>query len=182
VDGRFTPIAGPQRFEVVGIDGPGARTVATLTQQQKTAELNREALALNSVVNEALGRMPLFKRAIDETPTADTSLQRRVREIQTKLTDASEALNGDPTAARRQEPAPLSLLGRLGGAIYSGWSQTLEAPTAAQQSDFEMVQAKLNGLMTQVRQLIDVDLKGLEADAERAGVPWTSGRFPRPPA
>ncbi|HEY6219820.1 MAG TPA: hypothetical protein VIV65_07160, partial [Gemmatimonadaceae bacterium] len=136
IDGKFTSIAGPQRFEVVGIDGPGARTVATLTQQQKTAELNREALGLNAVVNEALNRMPLFRRAIDETPTADTSLQRRVRQIQQRLMDVSEALNGDPTAARRQEPTPLSLLGRLGGAIYSGWSQTLEAPTAAQTSDF----------------------------------------------
>jgi photosystem II stability/assembly factor-like uncharacterized protein len=181
VDGKFTTIAGPQKFEVVGVDGPGARTMATLAQQQKTAELDREALGLDAVINEALGRMPLFKRAIDETPTADTSLQRRVRDIQTKLMNASEELNGDPTAARRQEPTPLSLLGRLGGAIYSGWNQTLEAPNAAQQSDFDIVRSRLDTITAQVRQLIEVDLKGLEADAERAGVPWTSGRFPKPP-
>ncbi|HEY6220709.1 MAG TPA: hypothetical protein VIV65_11710, partial [Gemmatimonadaceae bacterium] len=67
-------------------------------------------------------------------------------------------------------------------AIYSGWSQTLEAPTAAQTSDFEIVRSRLETITTQVKQLIDVDLRGLEADAEKAGVPWTSGRFPRPPA
>jgi hypothetical protein len=182
VNGKLTQIIGPQKFEVVGIDGPGTRTLATLAQQQKAAELNREALGLDAVINETLQRMPLFKRAIDETPTADTSLQRRVRDIQARLTDASEALNGDPTAARRQEPTPLSLLGRLGGAIYSGWSQTLQAPNAAQQTDLDVVRSKLDTITSQVRQLLEGDLKSLETDAEKAGVPWTSGRFPRPPA
>jgi photosystem II stability/assembly factor-like uncharacterized protein len=181
VDGVITPIAGPQRFDVVGIDGPGNRTVATLAEQQRVAELNREVQGLSSVVDEAVTRMKLFKRAIDETPTADTSLQRRVRVLETKLLDAQEALGGDPTAARRQEPTPLSLLNRLGGAIYNNWSQTLEAPTAAQRADLDLVRGRFDALVAQVRQLIDVDLKGVEQDAERAGVPWTSGRFPKPP-
>ena len=125
--------------------------------------------------------MTLFKRAIDETPAADTALQRRVRAVETKLLDVQEALSGDPTAARRQEPTPLSLLGRLGGAIYSGWGQTLEAPTAAQQTDLDLVRSRFDSILNQVRGLVDVDLKALESDAERAGVPWTSGRFPKPP-
>lgn len=181
VDGVFTPIAGPQRFEVVGIDGPGTRTIATLATQQRTAELNRQVQGLSSVVDEALTRMKLFKRAIDETPTADTSLQRRVRSLETRLLDTQESLGGDPTAARRQEPTPLSLLGRIGSAIYSNWGQTLEAPTPAQTADLDLVKAKFDAIMAQVRNLIDVDLRSLEQDAEKAGVPWTSGRFPRPP-
>ena len=181
VDGVFTKLTDEQKFEVVGVDGPGTRTAATLASQQKAAELTREVFGLNNTINEALQRMPLFKRAIDETPTADTSLQRRVRALETKLIDEQEALNGDPTQAQRQEAAPQSLLGRVGGAIYNGWTQTLEAPTAAQQADLDLVRSKFDAIAAQVRQLIDVDLKSLESDAEKAGVPWTSGRFPKPP-
>jgi photosystem II stability/assembly factor-like uncharacterized protein len=180
-DGVFTKLTDEQKFEVVGIDGPGARTMATLATQQRAAGLNREVLGLSSMVDETVNRIKVFKRAIDETPTADTSLQRRVRAVESKLLDAQESLGGDPTAARRQEPTPLSLLGRLGGAIYSGWSQTLEAPTPAQQADLDLVRSKFDAILTQVRTLIDVDLRGLEQDAEKAGVPWTSGRFPKPP-
>jgi len=181
VDGVFTPLGEPQRFQVVGIDGPGARTSATLADQQRTADLERAVLGLDQVVREALTRMTLFKRAIDETPTADTSLQHRARIVTNKLKDAQEALGGDPTLANRNEATPQSLLGRLGGAIGSNWGATLEAPTPMQTAELNLVRSKFDAIMAQVRQVIDVDLKGLEQSAEEAGVPWTSGRFPKPP-
>jgi photosystem II stability/assembly factor-like uncharacterized protein len=181
VDGVFTPLGETQRFEVVGVDGPGARTAATLASQQKTAELGRAVLGTSALITETLSRVAMLKRAIDETPTADSSLAHRVRLVQSKLLDAQEALGGDPTRARRNEASPASLLDRLGGAIGSSWSSTLEAPTAAQQADLDLVRAKFDGVLQQVRQIIDVDLKSLELAAESAGVPWTSGRFPKPP-
>jgi hypothetical protein len=181
VNGTFTQLGEPQRFQVVAIDGPGLRTMATLADQQRTADLERAVLGLNQVVSEALSRMTLFKRAIDETPTADTSLQYRVRVVTDKLKDAQEALGGDPTMANRNEATPPSLLGRLNGAIGSNWGTTLEAPTPTQIAELDLVRSKFNGILAQVRQLIDVDLKGLEQSAEQAGVPWTAGRFPKAP-
>jgi hypothetical protein len=83
--------------------------------------------------------------------------------------------------ASRNEATPPSLLGRLGGAIGSNWGSTLEAPTPTQTAEFDLVRAKFDAILSQVRQLINVDLKGLEQAAEDAGVPWTSGRFPKPP-
>ena len=181
IDGVFTPLGTPQRFEVVGVDGPGARNPATLADQQRTADLERAVLGLDQVVREALSRMTLFTRAIDETPTADTSLQHRARVITTELKDAQEALGGDPTMANRNEATPPSLLGRLGGAIGSNWGATLEAPTPMQTAELTLVRARFDAILSQVRQVIDVDLKALEQSAEQAGVPWTSGRFPKPP-
>lgn len=181
VDGVFTQLGETQRFQVVGIDGAGARTMATLADQQRTADLERAVLGLDQVVREALNRMTLFKRAIDETPTADTSLQHRARVVTDKLKDAQEALNGDPTLANRNEATPPSLLGRLGGAIGSNWGTTLEAPTPMQTAELDLVRSKFDAILSQVRQVIDVELKGLEQSAEQAGVPWTSGRFPKPP-
>ncbi|MEO7366744.1 MAG: glycosyl hydrolase [Gemmatimonadaceae bacterium] len=181
VNGVFAPLGETQRFQVVAVDGTAGRTMATLADQQRIADLERSVLGLDQVVREALGRMTLFKRAIDETPTADASLQRRVRVVTDKLKDAQEALNGDPTLATRNEATPLSLLNRLNGAIGSDWGTTLEAPNAGQRAELDLVRSNFGAILSQVRQLIDGDVKGLEQAAEQAGVPWTSGRFPSPP-
>ncbi len=180
VNGVFTPVGETQSFQVVAIDARD-RPMATLADQQRIADLERSVLALNQVIREASGRMALFKRAIDETPTADTTLQRRVRSMADRLKDAQELLSGDPTLGSRNETSPPSLLNRLGGAIGSNWGSTLEAPTASQMAQIEVVRSRYGAILAQVKQLIDVDLKALEQSAEQAGVPWTAGRFPTPP-
>jgi hypothetical protein len=50
-----------------------------------------------------------------------------------------------------------------------------------QKAELDLVRARFDAILAQVRQLIDVDLKLLEQSADQAGVPWTSGRFPKPP-
>jgi photosystem II stability/assembly factor-like uncharacterized protein len=181
VNGVFTPISETQPFQVVAIDSAPGRRIASLADQQGIAELERSVLGLDQVVREALSRMALFNRAIDETPTADTSLQHRARVMIDRLKDAEELLNGDPTATTRNETSPPSLLSRLGGAIGNNWGGTLEAPNAAQLAELDLVRGRLNAIQTQINQLINVDLRALEQSAEQAGVPWTSGRFPKPP-
>ena len=155
--------------------------MASLADQQRIAELERSVLGLDQVVRDALARMTLFKRAIDETPTADTSLQRRVRVMTDRLKDAQESLGGDPTMASRNETTPPSLLGRLRGAVGNSWGQTLEAPNATQLAEVDLVRSRFGTVLANIRQLIEVDLKALEQSAEQAGVPWTSARFPRLP-
>jgi len=91
-------------------------------------------------------------------------------------------LSVDPTLANRNETTPPSLLGRLRGAVGNNWGGTLEAPNAAQLAELELVRSRYTAILAQINQLINVDLKSLEQAAEQAGVPWTSGRFPKPPA
>ena len=181
VNGVFTPIGETQSFQVVAIDSAVARPMASLADQQRIADLSRSVLALDQVVRESLNRMTLFKRAIDETPTADQALQQRVRMMTDRLKDAQELLGGDPTLAIRNEPTPPSLLGRLRGAVGNNWGSTLEAPTPSQMAELDLVRSRFGAILAQVKQLIEVDIEALEQSAEQAGVPWTSGRFPKPP-
>ncbi|MBI1808868.1 MAG: glycosyl hydrolase [Gemmatimonadetes bacterium] len=184
VDGVLTPLAAPATVTVADADAPSAhqstRTTATLAADLHNAELQREVLGASALVNESLAKMALLKRAIDETPTADSALVRQVRAMEQKLHDAQELLGGDNTKARHGEHTPPSLLARL-GALNQGWRTTLEAPTAAQLEQVEIVRAEFARSLPQIRQVVDVDLKALEAAAERAGVPWTSGRVPKAP-
>jgi len=156
--------------------------MATLADQKKIAELERAVLGTSALISETFTRLAFLKRAIDETPGADTSLARRVRALEGSLRDAQEALSGDPTRARRNEASPPSLQGRLQGAIGNGWSNSLSALNASQRGQIDIVRREFDAVLSRVRQVVDVDLKALEQAAESAGVPWTSGRIPRPPA
>ena len=182
VDGVFTPLAAPQRFQVVDVDSVPGRTMATIADQRKIAELERSVLGTSALINEAQRRVGFLKRAIDETPGADTSLAHRVRTLEQQLRDANELLNGDPTRARRNEAVPQSMTARLGGAIGSAWGTSLTALNAAQRAQIDIVRRDFDAVLARVRQLVDVDLKNLEQASEAAGVPWTPGRLPKPPA
>jgi hypothetical protein len=133
------------------------------------------------LVNETLRRVAFLKRAIDETPSADTSLARRVRVVEQRLIDVREALTGDPTLARRQEATTPSLEGRLGTAISNSWGTSLAALNPSQTGQIELVRREFGAVLARVTQLVDVELKSLEDAAEHSGVPWTSGRVPKPP-
>jgi hypothetical protein len=181
VNGVVTPLGTPQRFQVVDVDSVPGRVVATIAEQRKTAELERSVLGTSALLSETLRRIGFLERAIDETPSADTSLGRRVRALKQRLIDVQESLSGDPTLGRRQEASTPSLDSRIQGAIGSSWGSSLSALNASQRQQIDVVQREFGGVLSRVRQLVDVDLKALEDDAEKAGVPWTSGRIPRTP-
>jgi photosystem II stability/assembly factor-like uncharacterized protein len=182
VDGVFTPLGTAQRFEVVDVDSVPGRTMATIAEQRRIAELVRSVLGTSSLINETLGRIAFLRRAIDETPGADTSLAHRVRTLEQQLRDANELLNGDPTRARRNEAVPQSMTARLGGATGAAWGTSLAALNPSQRAQIDIVRREFDAVLTRVRQLVDIDLRNLEQAAESAGVPWTPGRIPRPPA
>ncbi|HEX4562063.1 MAG TPA: hypothetical protein VH113_09560 [Gemmatimonadales bacterium] len=181
-DSTLTPLGVPQRFRVVDVDSalPG-RAYASLGDEVKAGALQREVLGASALVSEALTRVGYLKRAIDETPGADTGLARRVREMENRLKDARELLSGDPTQGRRQEPSPQSLLDRLRGAVGNRSGNSLAPMNAAERAQVDYVRGQFDTVLPKVKQLIDVDLKRLEDAAETAGVPWTPGRMPRTP-
>jgi hypothetical protein len=182
VDGALTPLSEPVTVALQDADPAGARqsprTAATLATDLRTADLRRAVLGASALIDETQATLVYLKRAIDDTPMADSSLIRQVRVIETQLRDAQEALRGDNTKSRRAEHAPTGLLGRLNEAAGQSWGRSLEAATPAQLSQIEIVRSAFGRVMEQIRQVVDVDLKALEASADKAGVPWTRGRRP----
>jgi photosystem II stability/assembly factor-like uncharacterized protein len=179
VDGVVTALGDPQSFMVAPLDsGSTPRSPAVVAFQQKTAALQRALLGANAVANETMSRVQLLKRAVQETPSADAKLDAEVRRIETGLRDIQTALAGDPTMARRSEPAPPSLLNRVNGIANSLWSNTMEDATATQKRQYDIAAAELGGLLDRLRTLVEQDLKRVGDQAETAGVPWTSGRVP----
>jgi hypothetical protein len=179
VDGVVSAIGDPQTFMVAPLDsGIAPRSPAVVAFQQKTAALQRALLGANAVANETMSRIQLLKRAIQDAPAADDKLGTEVRRIEARLREMQWTLAGDPTVARRQEPAPPSLLNRVNGIANSLWSNTMEDATATQKRQYDIAAGELGGLLDKLRTLVETDLKRVEDQAETAGVPWTSGRVP----
>jgi hypothetical protein len=99
-----------------------------------------------------------------------------VRAAERELRDLREALNGDPTLGRHQEATPPSLVGRL--QVLAQTTRSLDTPTATQQHQYDIVSGEFARIAGRLHVIVDTDLKRVEASAEAAGVPWTSGRMP----
>ena len=185
VDGALSPLGAPVTFSVVDVDPPGSRrnprTATVLASELRNAELERAALGAAAYLDDLDGKLRFLKRAIDESPRADAALVQQVRTLQTKVLDVGERLNGDPTRGRRSESSPTGLLGRLQNALAQSRGSTLEAPTPSQQAQIDIVRSALTGILAEIRQLADVDVKAVESAAEAAGIPWTAGRLPQIP-
>jgi photosystem II stability/assembly factor-like uncharacterized protein len=181
VDGVLTPIGAAAKFTVTDVDASTRstpRTAESLAFDLAALDLQRAVLALASSVGETQNRLRFLQRAVDASPRADSALVRQARTVMTALRDAQELLSGDPTRARRNEHTPPSLMGRLLNATGNAWGGTLEPMTAAQRAQVEIVRSEFSRVQTQVRTLLDTDVKNLEAAADRAGIPWTGGRRP----
>ena len=185
VDGVLSPLGAPITFAVVDADPPGSRrnprNATVLASELRNAELERAALGAAAWLNDLEERLRFLKRAIDESARADSALVSRVRALQVRVLDVQERLNGDPTRGRRNESSPTGLLGRLQNALAQSRGSTLEAPTGAQLAQLDIVRAAISGILAEIRQLADVDVKAVESAAEAAGIPWTAGRLPELP-
>jgi hypothetical protein len=179
VDGGVTAIGRPQTFEVYLLDGDRTpRTAAVLAFQEKARALQRAVLGANAALNDAVSRAGLLERALAQAPGAVDRIAADLRGVRDSLRAFQDVLSGDPTAERRQESAPASLVDRLGRITGGAWSGSLGAPTATQQRQYEIIAAEFGGILARLQRVIETDLKRVEDGAEAAGAPWTSGRLP----
>ncbi len=177
VDGVVTPLGTPQKFtvEMLDTDLP-ARSADVVAFQRKASGLQRAMLGAAGLVGELRERTQMLERAIRETPGAGDSLAARAHALVERVRDAQEALTGDPTMARRNEPTPPSLMGRM--STMAGWTRTMGAPTATQQEQYDILNKEFTTLLGSLKTLAETELPRVEQAAETAGVPWTTGRVP----
>ena len=148
-----------------------------LAFEQQAARLQRAMLGANSAAGEALTRIGLLERALNETPNAAARIRQDLRALQNSVREIQWALNGDPTIALRRESTPPSLTGRL-RRFTGGWGDLLHEVTGFHREQYDIVAGEFGGILSRLRQLVEVDLKQIEDAAEAAGAPWTSGRIP----
>jgi len=181
LEGKVTPLSEPQPFTTQAIGTaslPPPDRAAVLAFQKKTARLQRAVLGAVETAGEAQKRIDHIKKAIDDTPGPDPRWSDEARSIESRLKDIRESLTGDATRAKRNEPAPPSIVDRVQSIVYGHWSST-SAPTATHRRAYEIAADQFQDVLSRLRTLVETDLDGLEDRMEIGGAPWTPGRVPR---
>lgn len=180
VDGVLTDLAEPVSFEVEPL------TLATFAAKnpqeavaftQKVARLQRAVRGAVSAAGEADTRLNHLRKAFVDTPGAAKELLTELQGIEARLNVIQTKLRGDQTRGKREEPAPPSILERVETIVGNEWDVT-SAPTKTEQDVYRYTADEFKEVLSQLRELIEKDLVGLEKKLESAGAPWTPGRLP----
>jgi hypothetical protein len=179
VDGVTTDLAGPREFSVVDLglntfkaDDPSA----AFEFQQKTARLERAVRGALKWAGEAEDRLSFTRKALLDTPNADTALLAESQRMQTELNDILVALRGDRTRSRRNVFTPPSISDRVNRIVNGQWESTA-APTITNLNDYQWAAEAFAKELDRLEALSS-DIDAFETDLESAGAPWTPGRLP----
>lgn len=182
IAGEATVIAGPQEFAVKALDratfaakGDGAREKFEF--QRKAQNLQRAVSAAVAKLDEAQSRLPYVRKAIAETPGMKEDLKPALEAVRLKLLDLATKLRGDPTLAKRVEPQTPDISDRASTAVETTLSNT-QPPTTTAREQYEMAAGEFEGVLSELRRVIEVDLAAIEKKLEAAGAPYTPGRMP----
>ncbi|MBK6347253.1 MAG: hypothetical protein IPF68_15225 [Bacteroidales bacterium] len=112
-------------------------------------------------------------------PGASPELLARLYTLSLKVDDILFAFNGKQPKASREEnpPAPVCINERM-ETSFMRFMET-SAPTATHRRSYDIVMDEFTPIHAQLKQISQVDLPAIEAEMEKAGVPYTPGRLPQ---
>ena len=122
-------------------------------------------------------RLAAIKRAISETTSIPARLQDDATTLDKRVAEILRALNGDTSARQRNMNTTPSINDRV-GYVVGAQRMSTSRPTQTQMNQYSAAAQDFEGVLTLLRQLVEVDLSKLEKQLEAAGAPWTPGRIP----
>ena len=180
VDGTTQRLAGPVDFSVnaLGAEQMKEADRARLEQfQRKVAHLDRALTGAVQTGADVDKRLAAIRQSLRDTPGDMSSLVTRADDIQRRLREVMRALRGDSVLRRRQENTPAAINDRI-NQIEDEERFSTEPPTQTHLDSYNVAAQQFGEQLSKLRQLVDVDLKKLEDDMEKAGAPWTPGHVP----
>ncbi len=180
--GETKNLTGPKPFKAVVLNNttlPAEDRAELVAFQQKVAELIRVVQGTDNFTEELADKIATMMQAVHQTPGASPAIEAKLNALSLKVDDILYAFNGKEPRASREEnpPAPVSINERLGNIIYAFYGNT-SAPTTTHRRSYEIIRDEFPALYTQIKQISEVDLPAIEAEMEKAGVPYTPGRLP----
>jgi hypothetical protein len=180
VNGVMTPLSAPQEFTVTveGLAGMSAEDRTALVEfQQKVGRLQRAVSGALETANALKPRLALIKRALLDTPGAGDKLLDDAANIDKRTNEILRSLRGDVILRGRNENTAPAIGDRV-SAIVGAQRMSTARPTRTQMTQYTVAAQEFEQVLTQLRNLIEVDLARLEKEMEAAGAPWTPGRIP----
>lgn len=179
IDGVTADLGQPQEFEVVdlGMNTFAADNPAEVHAfQQKVSDLDRAFRGAVKWATNAESRIAHTRKALFDTPGADTAMLAESQKLQTEIDDILVELSGDETRENRNVFTPPSISERVNRIVRSQWDTT-SAPTQTKKDGYEWAADAFAKELGRLEALAS-DLEAFESQLEAAGAPWTPGRLP----
>jgi photosystem II stability/assembly factor-like uncharacterized protein len=179
-NGKLTDIGNPEKFNVKALPGlslPAADAGAVAAWKAEVYEMRRVASGAGALLNDANNRVKHMRAAIMSISKANDDFTTDLNSLDKKLRELSERFYGDNVKGRLELDAPPSIFGRLNNALYDGYGSTGE-PTTTMKSQFKNAGDQFEGWYSELKTILNTDLKNLEMKLEAAGAPYTPGRIP----
>jgi CII-binding regulator of phage lambda lysogenization HflD len=180
VDGTISPLVGPEKFSVKALPGttlPASSRPALVEWQRKADELKRSLQGANQILSDANNRVRHIREALLVIKTDQQTLTTELKSIEGKLRVIASKLNGDRVARQLDIDRPPSINSRLFSAIYDGYSTTSD-PTSTMKEQLDIAGEEFSGVLSQLKNVFEQDIKSIEQKLEVAGAPYTPGRMP----
>jgi len=180
VDGIVTDLGSPEKFTIEVLPGttlPASSRPALVEWQRKAAELQRSLEGASAVLSDANSKVKYAREAIFSVARPNQDFIADVKNLESKLKALSDRMSGDGVAGRLDIDKPPSIAARLNAAIYDGYGTTSD-PTATMKEQLQIAGEEFEKALTDLKNIINIDLKTLEQKLEAAGAPYTPGRMP----
>lgn len=180
VDGVVTDLTAPEKFVVKVLPGstlPSSNRPALVEWQRKAAELQRSVQGASSMLGDANNRLKYMKESIFSIAKPNQDFVKDVLAIEDKLRAIQKKMYGDRVSDRLEIDTPPSINSRLFSAIYDGYGTTSD-PTTTMKEQLQIAGEEFETVLSELKSVIQTDMKALEQKLEAAGAPYTPGRLP----
>ncbi|HJW99703.1 MAG TPA: hypothetical protein VJ453_06065 [Terriglobales bacterium] len=180
VGAKTQRLAGPVKFRVnaFGTEQMSEQDRTVLQQfQQKLARLDRALSGAIQTGNDVEKRLTSMQQSLRDTPSDVSALVARTDDLQTRLREIMRALVGDSVLRRRQDITPTAINDRV-NQIEDEERFSAARPTQTHIDSYNVAAQQFGEQLSKLRQLVDVELKKVEDEMEKASSPWTPGHVP----
>ena len=118
-----------------------------------------------------------MKESIFSIAKPNQEFVKDVLAIEDKLRAIQKKMYGDRVSDRLEIDTPPSINSRLFSAIYDGYGTTSD-PTTTMKEQLQIASEEFEAALSELKSVIQTDMKALEQKLEAAGAPYTPGRLP----
>ncbi|MFN8208027.1 MAG: hypothetical protein U0T82_11555 [Bacteroidales bacterium] len=181
-DGVLKEIAGPVEIRVRALNNvslPAADQKEVADFSREVSRLSGNVEGANRMLNELIKRVETIRKALYQTPGAPVLLSDKARALAVSLDEINFKLNGVPAKASSEETPPdqVPVAARLDNIAYIRYSCN-SAVTGTEREQLAIVKDEFPGLLNALKKIALEDIPALEAEMDKAGVPYTPGRIP----
>ncbi len=178
VDGVVTDIAGPQNFNVVPLRDQGALKGASYDQiadfRSTVQQFQQDISATTTVLANSMKKVSAMQRALSRASSESKDLRGQLFQVKQQLLDLDRKLNGDRTKdeiGERSDPTPRNRM-------FTGFRSlsTTYGPTPMHRESVEIGKKQLEGIKSELAQIVNTTIPGIEEALEDIGAPWIEGQ------